>query len=49
MRYKKPEIRKINEIFKRIKETGKLSISDTKYIIDHYWDFQMPMFVRKKR
>ena len=49
MSYKKPEIRKINEIFKRIKETGKLSISDTKYIIDHYWDFQMPMFVRKKR
>ena len=49
MRYKKPEIRKINEIFKRIKETGKLSLSDTKYIIDHYWDFQIPMFVRKKR
>ena len=49
MEYKKPEIRRINAIFKRIKETGKLSIEDSKYIKDHYWDFQIPMFKRKKR
>ena len=49
MRYKKPEIRKINEIFKRIGKTGKISNDDAEYIRRHYWDFQIPMFVRKKR
>ena len=49
MKYKKPEMRKINEIFKRIKETGKLSNDDAEYIRNHYWDFQMPMFKKKVR
>ena len=49
MEYKKPDIRKIKEIFKRIKETGKLSNDDANYIANHHWDFQIPMFVRKKR
>ncbi len=35
------------EIFKRIKKTGKLSNADAVYIEKHYWDFKIPMF--KKR
>ena len=47
MKYKKPEIRKINAIFKRIKETGKLNTRDAEYIKDHFRDFQIPMFVKR--
>ena len=49
MENKKPDMQKINEIFKRIKETGKLSVDDAIYIENHYWDFQMPAFKRRCR
>ena len=49
MRCKKPEIRTINEIFKRIRETGKISNDDANYIENHYWDFQMPMFKKRRK
>ena len=42
------EIRKA-EILKRIGETGNLNNEDTTYIQNHYWDFKIKMFVRKKR
>ena len=44
----KEEIRKA-EILKRIGETGNLNNEDTTYIQNHYWDFKIKMFVRKKR
>ena len=40
------EIRKA-EILNRIGETKELSEDDAKYIMNHYWDFKIPMF--KKR
>ena len=42
------EIRKA-EILNRIGETKELSKDDAKYIMNHYWDFKIKMFVRKKK
>lgn len=40
---------KVKNLLKRIGKTGKISNDDAEYIRKHYWDFKIPMFVRKKR
>lgn len=40
---------KRTEILKRIGDTKELNKDDAKYIMNHYWDFKMPMFKRKKK
>ena len=43
------EAKKVKNLMKRIRKTGKISNDDAEYIRKHYQYFQIPMFVRKKR